>query len=207
VLFMLAAAALALGDRPADLLGDRSQSDYRAWLQSEAIRREPFASAQPPCQSAKVEELGWRPGPQIEADETYAKAPAVYEKLRFSGCGRASVQNMLVSRLQSGEWRSAGLMPGDSRADLTLQTDVAKVWFSGVQADAPDACKGEDWGRFFRRGEVKVEQEADPETGAWEELWPATHCDQDRSIRVTFTPNAEKGGTEFRIQALWRKTA
>lgn len=205
IALLLAAAVLA--DRPPELLGAKTLAEYSEWLIAETIRREPFASAQPACPAAKVEPIDWRAGPKVEGDDKYAEGRAVYEQLRFTGCGRSTVQNMLVTPLKDGGWKAAGLMPGESRADLVLQTDVAKLWFTGVQADAPAACKGEAWGRWFRRGEVKIDSPPDATTGEWVETWPATHCGEDRSISVTFTPAPDQGGTQFRVKVLWRKAA
>ncbi|HEX8233293.1 MAG TPA: hypothetical protein VF559_08115 [Caulobacteraceae bacterium] len=202
IALLLAAAALTTGDRPPELLGDKPQPEYLDWLKAETIRREPASSAQPSCSTAKAEPIGWRAGPMTQEDETLAKGPSAYEKLRFSGCGRASVQNLLVARLKDGGWRATSLAPGDSRADVVLQTDVAKVWFPAVRNKAPQACQGEEWMRWFRRGEARVEKEPDPETGEWVEVWPAALCGEDRSIRLTFRPTKENGGAEFRMEPL-----
>lgn len=200
---LLAATVIGLGDRGAQAAaGD--QAAYSAMLHDKAIAAD--ATNNPACPGATVTSLAGIPFDDASFPSAVAAksnvTPLLHERVRISGCGRTSIQNLTVLRTADQQLLMIASLPGMSHSGLILQRDafVTALTVANIPSPCGDTPLSPEVAKW---GEVSVTSAPDA-NGAWTELWPLRLCGQDRSISVTFTPTPEQGGTAFSITKAWR---
>lgn len=100
-----------------------------------------------------------------------------------SGCGNDTTINFFFRGQPDEKIASIIGVPGETRADLTLQRDALKYAHLGAQAVAPGCTNGHV--RHTRYDGV-----ADARTKAWRERWIVAACGRNVEVPITFTPDS-----------------
>ncbi|MBO9709640.1 MAG: hypothetical protein J7521_15655 [Caulobacter sp.] len=201
---MLAAVTvIGLGDRTVQA-APSDQAAYAALLSEKAI--EAYATNNDACPGATVTSVAGIPfddasfPPSLAAK--YNVTPLIHERVKVSGCGRDSIQNLTVLRTADQKLLMIASLPGLSRSGLILQRDAFVTALT--VANLPSPCGDKTLApELAKWGEVSITSPPDAK-GAWTELWPLRLCGQDRSLSVTFTPTPDIGGTAFSVSKAWK---
>ena len=206
LLAFLAAAVVGIGDRPAEILAGGDQVQYAAWLSAEAVKSEATYSRSK-CPKAVVRSLeGARLGDEFFAREAMPREALKHtpfqERLSVEGCGRTSVQNILIAVTPDGQRRAIVMFPGESNAGLRLQRDTLAAAVQAALLNPPKLpCDGDELKKNWRLVETSITTRPGQD-GAWKERWMFRACDVDRPVAVTFTPSAA-GGTSYAVSKDW----
>ena len=206
----------------------KERAAYGAML-VETARRADTTYAGSPCPDAQVRDVATQSMPV----SGHPGGHLLHEKLEVSGCGRSATQNIYVVRASgSPPWRMVATMPGDSLADMTLQTSVWAAALKQARVDLPSDCKGQRLQDVYvaaRPGHVVLrtpdqppspkragwfsvtlpqalasqQSSLDP-TQAWLEIWPLTLCGQDRTLAVVFIPLKDHAHSAYAFLPIWR---
>jgi hypothetical protein len=209
---MLAALiAVAIAAPPAKVVHPQERAAFAALLRTTALGADAKYGGVPICAEAEVKSLSVQ---QIRLDG-HPEINAVRARVRVTGCGRSSVQNVDAVRLAgSPPWRMGSAVPGDSLADPGLQQNLLPILLAEAVADAPKGCQTHELDDVYvaaRPGQVALPAAGDatPEPGrinvrlapqqeserdkldvskAWIEVWPLKMCGLDRSVAVVIIP-------------------
>jgi hypothetical protein len=182
------------------------------------------------CAEANVEPLSV----DLVDIEGHPDVDVALARVRVSGCGRISVQNVSVVRAAgTTPWQMAATAPGDSLADPRLQSHLWPILLAEAGVDVPESCQNhglEDVYVAARPGHLllpragarplapsppgtisvplPLEDEAYRSeldvSKAWMEVWPLKMCGLDRTIAVVFVPLRDKSGIFHAEIPLWR---
>jgi hypothetical protein len=200
-ILMAAALTAGLGDRSPELVGPDGKDAYSAWLASRAIEAEAGFSHQP-CADAKAESVMAIPFTLDRVRVPDHPGPVVREAVRVTGCGRTSLQNIIVFRQAAGGWLGRPMFPGLSMAGLILQRDATTAALQAAFVGPPPlTCSVEDYKASLRISDVTLAAFVDVKQ-PWKERWPLWACGQDRPVIVSFTPTAD-GGADFGAAPAW----
>jgi hypothetical protein len=157
------------------------------------------------------------------------------EKVRVTGCGRTSIENVNAGRIGgSPPWKITAGLPGDSLADMDLQSSTLPAATAQARSGLDVDCKTQlaDVYIVARPGgaEVSFPGQAPPphragrpqimlpdELGAiageldmsqaWMEVWPFKVCDQDRTLGVVFIPKKDRTASLHLFLPVWQQIA
>ena len=158
---------------------------------------------------------------------------AMSEKVRVTGCGRSTTQNINVGRMGgSPPWLVSAGLPGESLANLPLQQSVLPQALTQAHVDIASSCSSYRVGDIYvaaRPGDVAFEGHTrgggngqfqvslTPElerlvdsmnlAGAWAEVWPIGFCDKDRAEIVVFIPTTDNQSSRLLFLPVWRVVA
>ena len=183
------------------------------------------------CDDAKTEVVGITPWKITDHPDVIVWR----ERVRVSGCGRSSVENVNVGRMGGDPpWRMTTGLPGETLTDMTLQQSTLPSAAAQARADLPAVCQGQTLGDIYiaaRPGGVDVSlpgttfQSRDgrpsvslPDSagsmldkldlsGAWMEAWPFQECGHDRTLGVVFIPQKDRTATLFLFLPVWQQIA
>jgi hypothetical protein len=219
-------AAVVLAASLPVLVFDAERPTYTAALNTLAIQAEAQFAGRP-CPTAKAEpisrddvKIGDRP-----------EVAAAREKVRVTGCGRSSVQNINVARLGgSPPWKMNFGLPGASLAEMSLQNSAWPFVLREAAPNLPSGCKSaviEDVYISARPGTIAFNNlagAAKPQRSrltislpadmlgqqanlnaekAWAEVWPSVMCGKDRTVIVVFIPLKDRPMSQFLVLPVW----
>jgi hypothetical protein len=229
VVAALVAVALTLPServvRPAE------RSAFEAMVRMTALGAEAKYSGAPICASANVEALS----SEVAKIPGHPDVGALHERVRVSGCGRSSVQNVNVIRFASRPpWRMAAALPGDSLADLGLQQTLWPIVLAEAGEAVPKECQGSELNDVYvaaRPGHVALPAPGEPSPGqkngnvnirlapqveaerdkldvskAWIEVWPLKMCGLDRTQAILLIPLRDKAAVFHLEIPVWKMT-
>jgi len=223
IIVLLAIAQLAA--RPANVVHADEKAAYEAMLTGQAVDADAAFSGQR-CEAATIEDIVTEP----VAIGDRPDVGALRERVRMTGCGRSSIQNIMVARL-GGEppWRMAAGFPGESLADATLQHSALPQVIAQARVEVPADCASVRLGDIYvsaRQGSVEfgvggtsagtgVRVSLSPElaaardqfdlTRAWSEVWPLSFCNKDRSMMIVFIPRKDETSSAMLFIPVWRQ--
>jgi len=158
---------------------------------------------------------------------------AMHERLKLTGCGRDTIQNINVVRFGGAPpWRMVFGVPGESNADMMLQMSAMPAAVANARAGMPAECQRLQLGNVYvaaRPGHVdvtppgakaiasrpghfgigfppKVEAQRDrfELTRAWTEVWPFTSCGKNRTLAVVFLPLKGQAASMYLFIPVWQ---
>jgi hypothetical protein len=208
------------------LVLDTERATYLEALNRVAIQAEAQFAGQP-CPTAKAE-------PISREDVKIGDRPelaAARERVRVTGCGRSSVENINVARLGgSPPWKMNYGLPGGSLADMNLQNSAWPQVLSQAAANLPADCKSVTIRDIYvsaRPGSIAFEnlagsaklqrprlkislpaetlgQQANLNAEkAWAEVWPTALCGTDRTVVVVFIPLRDRPASQILVLPVW----
>jgi hypothetical protein len=220
--------AAAIGSPPIAAVHTDELAAYESML-LKAARDADANFAGSPCPDATVEHVARQPV-KIADHPDFA---ALNERLKVTGCGRSTTQNVHVGRFGgSPPWRMVVGLPGDSMADMPLQQSTLPAALAQARVEAPGGCKGQQLGEAYvaaRPGHVdilkpgqtaasvpghfkiqlpqNVEAQRDrlDTSKAWVEVWPIEICGSDRTTAVLFIPLRDQPQTAYIFLPVWRQ--
>ncbi|MBL8556921.1 MAG: hypothetical protein JNL41_21800 [Phenylobacterium sp.] len=228
---MIAAVlAAALAALPDGLVQDGEAAAYESMILRTARAADASFSGAPPCEAAGIEHL-WRQPVKIADRPDFL---AVRERVKLTGCGRSSVQNLNVGRTGgSPPWRMTFGLPGESFADMPLQQSTLPAAMAQAAVDLPAGCQERRMADVYvaarpghvdapppggatprsAAGRIALELPADVEAQrdrldlarAWVEVWPITLCGQDRTTAVVFMPIKDQKASAYLFLPVWRQ--
>jgi hypothetical protein len=106
------------------------------------------------------------------------------------GCGQSRTFNILYLFTKNG-LQKIGLLPGDTRADVTLQRDGLMYAYTGMVKIAPANCKDVKYldTKFIGQGEKMPNIPAGRDPHAWTEEWTLRACGVTGVVTMTFAPD------------------
>lgn len=155
------------------------------------------------------------------------------ERVKVSGCGRSSVQNINVGRF-GGEppWRMFVGLPGESLADMQLQQSIWPAALAQAGVGLPASCQTLTLGDLYiaaRPGHVdfvgpgtptanapggRISMTLPPDaearradlelSQAWVEVWPLNLCGHDRTTGVVFIPLKGQASSAYVFLPVWQ---
>jgi hypothetical protein len=229
---VVAATTLAsAASPPADAVHPDELVAYEAMLTKQALDADAnFGWAG--CANAKVEHVSTLP---VKVDD-HPDLPVLLERLRVTGCGHTSVENIHVGRFGgTPPWRMVTALPGESLADMNLQSSALPAVITQVQSELPAGCQGHRLADVYvhaRPGRVNFDRSPSspttPASGsdwvditlpeniesqrdkldlskAWMEVWPLEVCGQDRTTGVVFIPLRGQNASLFLFLPVWQQ--
>ena len=202
---MAAALMVGLGDRPPEFVAPQGIEDYSAWLTQAAIDADAgfFHEA---CPDAAAQSIINTP-----ADADVAKdgvetpphqGPIIKEVVRVAGCGRSSLQNLIVLHPATGGWIARRMFPGSSLAGGRLQIEaLASVVQTALTGPPALTCTAEEFQSSLRILDISVVSLAKAKH-AWTERWSIQVCGAERPMTVTFTTAAD-GKIAYTAKPAW----
>lgn len=153
------------------------------------------------------------------------------EKVRVSGCGHSSLENLNVARTGgAAPWWMTFDLPGQSLAGLGVQRDAFHAAATNVKAEFR-TCQElmlSDVYVTARPGGIDIFPPGSPFQGrkgrpavglvesfrpildkldlaaSWEEVWPINACGHDRTFGVVFMPYKDGKATAYLFLPLWQ---
>jgi hypothetical protein len=178
--------------------------DYARWLHAWALAAEGEDTGSP-CDAARTRAVLYRTYPpealmDQQRSKVAAGASVVMERVEVSGCGRRSLQNLLVFDVRQPP---AAMIPGESLAN---PKQMAEVTFRIGQFEGSNilksGCTGEALQQTSRVGPIVLLALPAASDGSWKERWPSRHCGRPSATEVTFTPAKNGSGVYFALKAL-----
>lgn len=116
------------------------------------------------------------------------------EQVVATGCGARVALNVGAVAEGAGRLRLGPMLPGDTHADMLLQTDAAKV-AQAVNGVRKDGCT-----RTYFADTAFIAYDPPDAQGrrAWRERWAIASCGQPTTMVVQFVPDSN-GGTFIKI--------
>lgn len=116
----------------------------------------------------------------------------------MEGCGASRVFNILQGVGQGGKFVTAGLLPGTTLADPTLQKDAIFYAMMGMSAIAPKGCKDVKITdtKFLQYGPEVPAAMPGRLNKMWDEEWTVRSCGVTGVVPMSFVPDAT--GTTIR---------
>ncbi|MBV9994871.1 MAG: hypothetical protein JO127_06630 [Caulobacteraceae bacterium] len=230
MLIGLILAAAAVAAPPTDAVRPEERPAYEAMLAVKAREAERTYSGSA-CESAKVRRLGAQ---LVVSVADHPELMLWRERVKVSGCGRSSIQNINVGRTGgSPPWRMAAGLPGDSLADMTLQQNAYPAAITEARASVPSGCRHQALTDVYiaaRPGGVDVSLPDAPAAAAngarpfvklpdsakelapkldlaqaWMEVWPFQFCGRDRTLEVVFVPIRDQSTSLYLFLPVWRQ--
>jgi hypothetical protein len=108
------------------------------------------------------------------------------------GCGNDTTHNVYFSATKNEKVNITFAVPGESRADLTLQNDAIRYAQIGAAVAAKTTCD------TFNVKNTKFDglDSANGKTRSWRETWTMVGCNRTFDVPLTFTPS-DRGGTDI----------
>jgi len=225
---MLAALiAVAIAAPPAKVVHPAERAAFEALLRTTALDADAKYGGVPICAEAKVEPVSV----QLVNVDGHPDIAAVRARVRVTGCGRSTLQNVDAIRLAgSPPWRMAAAVPGDSLADPGLQQNLWPILLAEAGADLPKGCQTHALDDVYvaaRPGQVALPApgEAIPQPGhinvrlapqqeaerdkldvakAWIEVWPLKMCGLDRTVAIVLIPLRDKAAVFHLEIPMWK---
>jgi hypothetical protein len=226
-IWLILAAALTAAPPQGGVL-PIEQGDYDAMLSSQArAANDLFSGA--PCAEAKVETGSIKPGRITGSPEVIVWR----EKVRVTGCGHTSVENVNIGRLGgTPPWRMTTGLPGESLAEMNLQGSTLPAATAQARAGLGAECKPvlSDVYVAALPGSVDISPPGVPappaRTGrigiglpdtakpmldklapsdSWMEVWPFNICGQDRTLGVVFIPLKDHSASVYLFLPIWQQ--
>jgi hypothetical protein len=142
-------SATPLHDRPLSVVGSPShQMSYKAQLRDAALRGEAFYSLHSICHSATIAD--------VKTQSIVAKPRVLFERVKFTGCGRSALLNLEMRPKGPGTWTAEFRLPGLSYADVQLQQSALSSAIKTVTPHAPKGCGHLAAGANLAIGETSV---------------------------------------------------
>jgi hypothetical protein len=130
--------AVAIAAPPAKVVHPDERPAFEALIRTTALDAEAQYGGVPICAEAKVEPVSV----ELVKVDGHPDIAAVRARVRVTGCGRSSIQNVNAVRLSgSPPWRMAAAVPGDSLADPGLQQNLWPILLAEAGADVPKDCQ------------------------------------------------------------------
>ena len=219
--------AVAIAAPPAKVVHPEERAAFEALLRTTALAAEAKYGGVPICAEAKVEPVSV----QLVKVDGHPDIGAMRARVRVTGCGRSSVQNVDAVRLVgSPPWRVAAAVPGDSLADPGLQQNLWPILLAEAGADVPKSCQSHELDDVYvaaRPGHVALPApgEATAEPGrinvrlapqqegerdkldvakAWIEVWPLKMCGLDRTVAIVLIPLRDKAAVFHLEIPMWK---
>ena len=187
---MAAAVVAGLGERPPEFVAPSGIEDYSAWLAQAAIDSDAGFSHET-CPDAAVRSISNTP-----ADADLAKdgvqvpphqGPIIKEVVSVVGCGRTSLQNLVVVHPTTGGWIARRMLPGASLAGGRLQIEaLATIVQIALTGPPPLTCTAEEFQSSLRIVDISIVSFTKAKH-TWAERWSIQVCGANRPITVTFT--------------------
>ncbi len=227
---MLAALiAVAVAAPPAKVVHPQERPAFEALIRTTALDAETQYGGAPICPQAKVEPVSL----QLVNVAGRPEIAAVRARVRVTGCGRTSLQNVNAIRLAgTPPWRMAAAVPGDSLADPGLQQNLWPILLAEAGADVPKSCQTHELDDVYvaaRPGQVALpapgDAAAEPQAGrfnvrlapqqeaerdkldvskAWIEVWPLKMCGRDRTVAIVLIPLRDKAAVFHLEIPMWK---
>lgn len=223
---VIAAAVLAAASPPPGGVLPAEQSTYDVMLTEQAQTADAMFNGSR-CHDAKVNVVALTPWKITDHPDLIVWR----EKVRVTGCGRTSVENVNVGRFGgSPPWRITSGLPGDSLADMNLQQSTYPAAVAQARQGLDASCEVQlrDVYIAARSGEVDVRQpganasksrKGQPQivlpdniepyldtldlSSAWMEVWPFQVCDRDRTLGVVFLPRKDRAASLSLFLPIW----
>lgn len=226
---LILAAAIVTTPPQAVLAGERPA--YDAMLKTQALASDSqFAGSACPSATTSVvssEAVAISDRPDFAARR---------ERVKVTGCGRSSIQNINVGRFGGDPpWRMSVGLPGDSLADMQLQQSTAPAAIAQARTDIPVDCLDVTLRDIYvtaRPGNVEFTATGTPESSvragrisltlppaiearraefdlskAWAEVWPIALCGKERTTVVVFIPLKGQAASAFLFLPVWPQIA
>jgi hypothetical protein len=218
----------ALAARPQAVVHPDERAAYETMLVKQAIDADALFSGTR-CDAAVVSDVSI----QTVAIKDHPDFAAVHERVRVTGCGRDTVQNLSVGRVGGKlTWRMTANLPGESLADPVLQRAALPQALADANVELPADCKVHHMGEVYvtaRPGrpdfpppraaapkpqpgrpqirlppELEAQREKLDIPSAWVEVWPLSLCGQDRTTLVAFIPRRDGAQSLYLLMPVWR---
>jgi hypothetical protein len=223
---VLAAALVASLPQGGVLPGE--QVDYDAMLAGQA--RGAFRTfVGSSCDDAKVDVVSIKPWKILD----HPSLIVWREKVRVTGCGHSSIENVNVGRVGgTPPWKMTSGLPGESLADMNLQSSTFPAAEAQAKASLPADCQAESLADVYvaaRPGGVNIVLPGAPSqvpddgrptvtiqgttmpldklqlSGAWMEVWPFTACGHDRTLGIVFIPYKDGRASQYVFLPVWQQ--
>jgi hypothetical protein len=202
---------------------------FEAMVRITALGADAKYSGAPICAAAGVEALS------SEAVKVpgHPEVGALHERVRVSGCGRSSIQNVNVIRFAGRQpWRMAAALPGESLADMGLQQTLWPIVLAEAGEAVPKACQGPELNDVYvaarpghvalpppgeaspaqQQGKVNIRLAPQVEaqrdnldvSKAWIEVWPLKMCGLDRTQAILLIPLRDKAAVFHLEIPVWK---
>ncbi len=221
--------AVALSAPPAAVVLPKERAEFEAVVRTAALGADAKYGGGRICAEANVEPQSVE---QVKVTD-HPDIRAARVRVRVSGCGRTTVENVLALRLAgTPPWRMVAGAPGDSLADLALQQNLWPIVLAAAGAQAPKGCQNHELNDIYvaaRPGQVtlpgpdeavpavrvgKINIRLAPQAGAeqakldvsraWVEVWPLKMCGLDRTQAVLLVPLRDKGEVLHMEIPMWK---
>jgi hypothetical protein len=221
--------AVAIAAPPAKVVRPAERPAFEALVRTTALDAEAEYGGVAICPEAKVEPVSL----QLVNVAGRPEIEAVRARVRVTGCGRNSIQNVDAVRVSgSPPWRMAAAVPGDSLADPGLQQNLWPILLAEAGADVPKSCQTHELDDVYvaaRPGQVALpapgdapaeqqagrinvrlapQQEAERDkldvSKAWIEVWPLKMCGRDRTVAIVLIPLRDKGAIFHLEIPMWK---
>lgn len=224
---LLATAVVAA--LPSGGVEPQEKAAYDALLAAQALAADKtfFGAA---CDGAKVEVVSIMPWKIADHPELVVWR----EKVRVTGCGHSSVENVNVGRVGgTPPWQMTTGLPGETLADITLQETTFPAASAQAKADLPANCQGQKLKDVYvaaRPGDVDISPPGVPVSqvhdghpkvslpdaakpmqdklnlaAAWMEVWPFEACGHDRTLGVAFVPLRDQTASIYLFLPVWQQ--
>ncbi|HXQ11649.1 MAG TPA: hypothetical protein VN805_11705 [Caulobacteraceae bacterium] len=221
--------AVAIAAPPAKVVHPEERPAFEALIRMTALGSEAQYGGVAICAEAKVEPVS------LELVDIAGRPDiaAVRARVRVTGCGRSSVQNVNAVRVAGAPpWRMAAAVPGDSLADPGLQQNLWPILLAEAGADVPKTCQTHELDDVYvaaRPGQVALPPPGDaaaaPQAGrinvrlapqqeserakldvskAWIEVWPLKMCGLDRTVAIVLIPLRDKAAIFHLEIPMWK---
>ena len=208
--------AVALSAPPAAVVPPGARAAFAAVVRTTALEANAKYGG-PFCPAAEVAPLSV----EMVKVTGHPGIRAAHVRVRVSGCGRSSIQNVVAVRLVGNPpWAMVSGAPGDSLADLSLQQNLWPIVLADAAAQAPKDCQSHELADVYvaaRPGQVTLPAAGDanpavrigrlnvrlaPQAAAerasldaskaWVEVWPLKMCGLDRTQAILLVPLRDK---------------
>ena len=226
---LVALIAVAVAAPPAKVVHPQERPAFEALIRTTALGAEAQYGGVPICAEAKVEPVSL----ELVNVAGHSDIAAVHARVRVTGCGRSSIQNLNAIRLAgTPPWRMAAAVPGDSLADPGLQQNLWPILLAEAGADVPKSCQTHELDDVYvaaRPGQVALpapgdapaaaqagrinvrlapQQESERDkldvSKAWIEVWPLKMCGRDRTVAIVLIPLRDKAAIFHLEIPMWK---
>jgi len=225
---LIAAVVVAATALPTGGVLAGEQAAYDSMIAQQA-RAADAAFAGAPCDGAKIEIVAVTPWKIMDRPDLIVWR----EKVRVTGCGRTSIENVNVGRLGgSPPWRMTTGLPGDSLAEMNLQESAYGAAVTEAHEGLDAGCNGQLADVYIaarpggidivppgiqppkkRSGRPQIVLPDDAKSSldgldlsnAWMEVWPFRVCDHDRTLGVVFMPKKDQTESLYLFVPIWQQ--
>jgi hypothetical protein len=223
------AAAASLVAPPTNAVHADELATYETLLTKQALDADTNFGGSP-CSNALVEHVST----DAVKIEDHPDLPVLLERLKVTGCGRTSVQNIHVGRFGgSPPWQMVEALPGESLADMNLQGSTFPAAVAQARVELPANCKGQQLADIYvgawpghvnavppgsqvpvaSPGSIGVQLPASFEaqrnnlnlSAAWMEVWPIKLCGKNRTTGIVFIPLRDQVASLYMFLPIWRQ--